>query len=82
MKSEKIHEIAENAFAELYPLLNTEAKCDTNISEAKRTAAGLIQYKGQKRRLGIERVIRLIEKYAPDAFDIQITITKKGPPAL
>lgn len=77
MKSEKIHEIAESAFAELYPLLDTEAKCDTNVSEAKRTAAGLIEYKGRKRRLGLERVIKLIEKYAPDAFDIQIQITKK-----
>ena len=77
MKNETIHEIAEKAFWDLYPLLDTDAKCDTNISEAKRTAEMKIEYKGRKRRLGLERVIKLINQYAPDAFDIQIQITKK-----
>lgn len=79
MKKENLNEIALRAFAELEEVIaekRPEIK-GSSLAMARAAAAGKVYASGQKNNLGIDRVINLINQYAPDHFDIQITITKK-----
>lgn len=79
MRKENLNEIALKAFAELEEVIaerRPEIK-GSSLAMARAAAAGRVYASGQKNNLGIDRVISLINQYAPDAFDIQIQITKK-----
>lgn len=54
----------------------------SQVRHALSAVNGTTTINGKPERVGVDRVLSLIRKSAPDAFDIQITITKKGPPAL
>lgn len=44
---------------------------------AKRTVEGLISRNGVQTNIGLHRLLRLIDEYGDNNFDIQIKITKK-----
>jgi len=72
MNSEQIHEKAESLFWELYQILDKESRNRSDVAEAKRTALGHIIRNGKTARLGLDRVLRLINKYAADKIDVMV----------
>jgi hypothetical protein len=77
MNSEKIHETAESLFWQLYGILDKESRNRSDVAEAKRTALGHIIRKGKTARLGLDRVLRLTNKYGGDQFEVTLDIKIK-----
>jgi len=70
------------AVLELYDLVKSshdlsKGRFPNELIVAKRTVEGMVVKNGVRTNIGLHRLLRLIEKYAPDAFDIKIQITKK-----
>lgn len=49
---------------------------------ARRTVEGMVTKNGAQSNVGIPRLSRLLNKHLGGDFEIRLTITKKGPPAL
>lgn len=82
MKNKELQEKIDSAFNDLYEIVKRDRQeqgkyFPQDMIMAKR-AVDSKEFNGSKKvNLGINRLIRLINEYAPDSFDIQITIKRK-----
>ena len=70
--------LVENAVKNLVEVIKESGEpVPPQVRHALSAVNGKATINGKTEKVGIDRAISLIRRYAPDAFDIQIQITKK-----